>query len=177
LLQVMDHATLTDNNGRRADFRHVVLIMTTNAGARDLTTASLGFARQFETAETKSKAEIERIFSPEFRNRLDAWVVFEQLKPDAMGRIVDKFVNELQAQLVEKRVEIELTSAARGWLADEGYDPLFGARPLARVIQDRLKKPLAEEILFGGLQKGGKVTVRLQKGQLQLDVHDGLVEA
>ena len=168
LLQVMDHATLTDNNGRQSDFRHVILIMTTNAGARDLTAQRVGFNREKEGSGDRSKTAIERVFSPEFRNRLDAWVAFEQLDSSTMGLIVDKFVAQLSEQLADKGVELKLTPQARAWLAKEGYDPLFGARPMRRLIQDTLKRPLADRILFGDLQEGGLVTVRVKKGALLL---------
>jgi ATP-dependent Clp protease ATP-binding subunit ClpA len=153
LLQVMDHATLTDNHGREASFRHVVLIMTSNAGSRELAARAIGFAGG--TAGDGSK-ELERLFSPEFRNRLDEIVRFAPLTPDVMLRVVDKFVAELAAQLREKRVEIELDPAARSWLARAGYDEKFGARPMARVIQVQVKDKLADAILFGALAKGGK---------------------
>ena len=160
LLQVMDHATLTDNNGRKADFRHVVLILTTNAGGRELTTKALGFAgAQAASTTVKSRPAIEKLFSPEFRNRLDAWVVFEPLQRDSVRRIVDKLVGELRVQLADKKVQVELSDAAREWLADRGYEPDFGARPMRRLIEREIKRPLADMILFGELKKGGKVTV------------------
>ncbi len=168
LLQVMDHATLTDNNGRQSDFRHVILIMTTNAGARDLTTERGGCSRENEGAGSRSKDAIERVFSPEFRNRLDGWVVFEQLASDTMGLIVDKFVAKLAVQLAEKNVTLNLTKKARALLAEKGYDPLFGARPMDRLLQDVLKKPLAERILFGDLKDGGKVSVKVKDGEIVL---------
>jgi ATP-dependent Clp protease ATP-binding subunit ClpA len=155
LLQVMDHATLTDNNGNKADFRHVILLMTTNAGGRELTANSLGFSPATTSTRVKSQESIERFFSPEFRNRLDAWVVFEPLSGDSVLRIVDKLMGELRAQLVEKKVGIELTEEARSWLAREGYDPKFGARPMRRLIEREIKKPLVDSILFGELQGGG----------------------
>jgi ATP-dependent Clp protease ATP-binding subunit ClpA len=156
LLQVMDHATLTDNQGREADFRHVTLIMTSNAGAREMTTQSIGFAggRAGDGHEA-----VEKIFSPEFRNRLDEIVFFEHLQPAVMGRVVDKFVLELEEQLRERKITVELSPAARELLAEKGYDPDFGARPLARVIQREVKDPLTEEVLFGRLAKGGNVRV------------------
>jgi ATP-dependent Clp protease ATP-binding subunit ClpA len=160
LLQVMDHATLTDNNGRKADFRNVVLIMTTNAGAHELAARRLGFGLEGASAGN-ARAAIERTFSPEFRNRLDAWVAFDGLPPEVVGRIVDKFVGELQEQLLEKRVTLTLTAEARGWLADRGFDPKMGARPMARIIQAEVKKPLAEKILFGELLGGGSVQVEV----------------
>jgi ATP-dependent Clp protease ATP-binding subunit ClpA len=156
LLQVMDHATLTDNQGREADFRHVTLIMTSNAGAREMTARAIGFGGG--SAGDGSK-EIERLFSPEFRNRLDEIVTFSALAPEVMGRVVDKFVREVADQLRERKVEIDLSDAARAWLAEKGHDPLFGARPLARVIQVELKDRLADDLLFGPLAKGGRVVV------------------
>ena len=157
LLQVMDHATLTDNNGRKADFRNIILIMTTNAGAREMSAAPLGFGAT--TNVGKGKEAIEKMFSPEFRNRLDAVIAFNPLNPDVILLVVDKFVGELNAQLQEKKVSLSLTSRAREWLVRRGYDPIFGARPMARLIQNEVKRPLADEILFGQLQSGGKVEV------------------
>jgi ATP-dependent Clp protease ATP-binding subunit ClpA len=156
LLQVMDHATLTDNQGREADFRHVTLIMTTNAGARLMTAKGIGFGAG--RAGDGSK-EIERLFSPEFRNRLDEIVRFAPLPPEVMGRVVDKFVKEVAEQLRERKVEIELTEGARGWLAEKGFDPDFGARPLARIVQVELKDRIVDDLLFGELAKGGRVLV------------------
>ncbi len=161
LLQVMDHATLTDNQGREADFRHVVLIMTSNAGTRDMSQKAIGFGGGTRGDGSK---EIERLFSPEFRNRLDEVVRFAPLTPEVMGRVVDKFVVEVEEQLRERKIKLELTEAARGWLAEKGYDPDFGARPLARVVQTELKDRLAEDVLFGGLAKGGRVTVDKGEG-------------
>jgi ATP-dependent Clp protease ATP-binding subunit ClpA len=157
LLQVMDHATLTDNNGKKADFRNVILIMTTNAGAREINAESIGFKEG--AVINKSKAAIERTFSPEFRNRLDSWIVFEPLGFEIIKRVVDKFINELRNQLLERKVTIELTEPAREWLAKHGYDKLFGARPMSRLIQSKVKEPLAEDILFGSLQGGGTVVL------------------
>ena len=156
LLQVMDHATLTDNHGREANFRHVTLIMTSNAGAREMTARAIGFGGGNAGDGHK---DLERLFSPEFRNRLDETIQFVQLTPDVMGRVVDKFVRELEDQLREKKVRFTLSDAARVWLAEKGFDPLFGARPLARVIQTEIKDKIADEILFGSLQKGGMVAV------------------
>ena len=166
LLQVMDHATLTDNFGRKADFRHVVLIMTTNAGAQEMSAGTMGFASAGQSALSLSKAAIERVFAPEFRNRLDAWIGFEQLAPEVILKIVDKFVGELRDQLVEKRVTLELTPAARAWLAEHGFDRRYGARPMGRLIQNEVKKPLAEMILFGGLKEGGTALVDVEGGTL-----------
>ena len=143
LLQVMDHATLTDNTGRKADFRNIVLILTSNAGSREMSASSIGFSDRDQTA-SKSKAAIEKLFSPEFRNRLDAIVTFRSLTPAAMETIVEKFVMQLEAQLAERRVAITLTPEARVWLAAKGYDPVFGARPLARVIQREVRDPLTD---------------------------------
>jgi len=157
LLQVMDHGKLTDHNGKQVDFRNVILIMTTNAGASDLAKNAIGFAR--EGREGEDEDAIKRLFTPEFRNRLDAIIPFANLTPDIVGRVVDKFVMQLEAQLADRNVTIELTDGARLWLGERGYDKLYGARPLARVIQEHVKKPLAEELLFGRLSKGGAVRV------------------
>jgi ATP-dependent Clp protease ATP-binding subunit ClpA len=164
LLQVMDHATLTDNSGRKADFRNVVLILTSNAGSREMSTATIGFAEG--STAGKAKSAIERIFSPEFRNRLDAIVTFAALSPAAMETIVEKFVMQLEAQLAERRVAITLMPAARTWLARKGYDPVFGARPLGRVIQREVRDPLTDEILFGKLERGGTVTIGMDDDRL-----------
>ena len=158
LLQVMDHATLTDNNGRKADFRHVVLIMTTNAGAQELSARRVGFGTDLSDPGNARNA-IERTFSPEFRNRLDAWVAFDSLAPEVILKVVDKMVGELELQLAEKKVRIELTPEGRVWLAEHGFDRKMGARPMARLIQNEVKKPLAEKILFGELHEGGTVQV------------------
>ncbi|HVO19645.1 MAG TPA: ATP-dependent Clp protease ATP-binding subunit ClpA [Anaeromyxobacter sp.] len=161
LLQVMDHATLTDNNGRKADFRHVVLILTTNAGAQELSARRVGFG-QDQSDPGNARNAIERTFSPEFRNRLDAWVTFDSLPPEVILRVVDKLVKELEGQLAEKKVRIELTPEGRLWLAEHGFDRRMGARPMARLIQNEVKKPLAERILFGDLQHGGTVEVDVE---------------
>jgi ATP-dependent Clp protease ATP-binding subunit ClpA len=161
LLQVMDHATLTDNNGRKADFRHVVLILTTNAGAHELSARRVGFG-QDQSDPGNAKNAIERTFSPEFRNRLDAWVAFDSLPPEVILKVVDKLVKELEGQLLEKKVRIELTPEGRAWLAEHGFDRRMGARPMARLIQNEVKKPLAERILFGDLQAGGTVEVDVE---------------
>jgi ATP-dependent Clp protease ATP-binding subunit ClpA len=178
LLQVMDHATLTDNMGRKADFRHVVLILTSNAGSREMSAASIGFAERRagsadaadgpwnRAAASKSKAAIDRVFSPEFRNRLDAIVTFRALTPSAMETIVEKFVVQLESQLAERRVAIALTPEARAWLAGKGYDPVYGARPLARVIQKEVRDPLTDQILFGALEQGGTVTIGIDSDHL-----------
>jgi ATP-dependent Clp protease ATP-binding subunit ClpA len=160
LLQVMDHATLTDNTGRKADFRHVVLVMTSNAGSREMSARSVGFADSSDgAAASKSKAAVERLFSPEFRNRLDAIVTFRSLTPEVMESIVEKFVLQLEAQLAERHVAISLSPEARAWLGAKGYDPVFGARPLGRVVQKEVRDPLTDEILFGKLENGGTVTI------------------
>ena len=157
LLQVMDHATLTDNNGRKADFRNVILIMTTNAGAQEMASRAIGFGGR--TNEDKGAKAIERLFSPEFRNRLDATIHFSGLSRPIIEQIVDKFIHELDAQLNQKKVFIQITDKARSYLAEKGYDPAFGARPMARVIQTDIKRVLADEILFGRLQGGGRVEI------------------
>ena len=162
LLQVMDYATLTDNNGRKADFRHVILLMTSNAGAREMAKGAIGFKRDEDSdREGGALKALEKLFSPEFRNRLDATVTFNSLKPPVMERIVDKFIKELNDQLEDRRVSVVLTEAARARLAEMGYDPAMGARPMGRVIQTEIKDLLADELLFGQLTKGGVVTVDL----------------
>ena len=164
LLQVMDHATLTDNNGRHADFRHVVLIMTSNAGSREASTTTIGFAEdQDSSADGRLKTAIERVFSPEFRNRLDAIVSFGRLTPEVMEMIVEKFILQLEAQLAERRVAITLEPEAREWLAVKGYDPMYGARPLGRIVQTEVRNPLTDEILFGTLEQGGTVRIGLSE--------------
>ncbi len=160
LLQIMDYGKLTDHNGKNVDFRNVILIMTTNAGSADMAKPAMGFER--ETRIGEDEEAIKRMFTPEFRNRLDATIGFNALSPKVMMRIVDKFVMELETQLADRNVVIELTDAAREWLAKAGYEPAFGARPLARVIQERVKKALAEELLFGKLAKGGVVRVDIE---------------
>lgn len=175
LLQVMDHGTLTDNNGRKADFRNVVVVMTTNAGVQETTRKSIGFSEQDHTHDAMS--EINKVFSPEFRNRLDNIIWFNHLEKDVILQVVDKFVVELQAQLDKKSVNLELTSKAREWLADKGYDKAMGARPMARVIQDELKKPLANEILFGELVDGGTVKVSVKDKKINFDYESNLTPA
>ena len=167
LLQVMDHGKLTDNNGKSIDFRNVVLIMTTNAGSAEMAKPAIGFERQERVGEDMEA--IEKMFTPEFRNRLDATITFESLPPDIVALVVDKFVMELELQLEDRNVVIELTDPAREWLARKGYDQKFGARPLSRVIQEHIKKPLAEELLFGKLAKGGLVRVKLKNNKLTFD--------
>ena len=164
LLQVMDHATLTDHTGRKADFRHVILIMTTNAGAQEMAAAAIGFGAA--TNRDKGKRALERLFAPEFRNRLDAIVTFAPLQPEAVERVVDKFLAELDAQLAPRRVTLEVSPAARHWLAERGYDEVLGARPMARLIQQELKRVLADEMLFGQLRDGGRAEVDVRDGAL-----------
>ena len=164
LLQVMDHGKLTDHNGKTVDFRNVILIMTTNAGASELAKPPIGFERTARAGEDQEA--INRMFTPEFRNRLDAVIGFKSLSPEIISRVVDKFVLQLEGQLGDRQVTIELGDAARKWLAEKGYDPQFGARPLARVIQENIKKPLADELLFGKLAQGGTVRVDLKDGKL-----------
>ena len=170
LLQVMDHGKLTDHNGKSVDFRNVILIMTTNAGASELAKPAIGFEREERIGDDTEA--IERMFTPEFRNRLDAIIPFASLSPEVVQRVVDKFVMQLEAQLADRQVTIELTDEARQWLADKGYDQRFGARPLARVIQEHIKKPLAEELLFGKLERGGIVRVKIENGKPAFDYPD-----
>ncbi len=170
LLQVMDHGKLTDHNGRQVDFRNVILIMTSNAGASDMQKAAIGFGR--DKREGEDTADIERIFTPEFRNRLDAIVSFAPLPREVIMQVVDKFVLQLEAQLIDRNVHIELTEEAASWLAERGYDDKMGARPLGRVIQEHVKKPLAEELLFGKLTKGGTVKIGVLDGKIVLDVEE-----
>jgi ATP-dependent Clp protease ATP-binding subunit ClpA len=160
LLQVMDHGKLTDHNGKSVDFRNVILIMTTNAGAQELAKPPIGFNRT--RREGEDEEAINRMFSPEFRNRLDATITFANLPREVVRRVVEKFVLELEAQLADRHVVIVLSEEAADWIAEEGYDERFGARPLSRVIQEHVKKPLADEVLFGRLEKGGTVTVTLE---------------
>lgn len=161
LLQVMDHGTLTDNNGRKADFRNVILVMTTNAGVRETTRSSIGFKDQKDSHKVMD--EINKLFSPEFRNRLDNVIWFDHLSMEVIYQVVDKFIVQLQAQLDKKQISLEVSDVARKWLAEQGYDRSMGARPMGRLIQDKLKKPLANEILFGQLQNGGTVTVEMDE--------------
>ncbi|MBV9540815.1 MAG: AAA family ATPase, partial [Alphaproteobacteria bacterium] len=161
LLQVMDHGKLTDHNGKKIDFRNVVLIMTTNAGASDAAKDAIGFGRG--KREGEDEEAIKKLFTPEFRNRLDATITFNALSRDTIDHVVTKFVLELEAQLVDRDVTFDLTPEATRWLGEKGYDDAFGARPLARVIQENLKKPLADEILFGKLKDGGTVRVLLDR--------------
>jgi ATP-dependent Clp protease ATP-binding subunit ClpA len=168
LLQVMDHGTLTDNNGRKADFRNVVIIMTTNAGAQEMSRSSIGFTKQDHSSD--GMEVIRKMFTPEFRNRLDAIIQFAGLTPEHIAKVVDKFLFELEGQLQEKHVSLVVEAEARVWLAEHGYDPKMGARPMARLIQDEIKKPLAEELLFGKLAKGGVVKVDVADDKLQFDI-------
>jgi ATP-dependent Clp protease ATP-binding subunit ClpA len=168
LLQVMDHGTLTDAVGKKVDFRNVVLIMTTNAGASDNQKNSIGFGREKVSGE--DEAAIKRLFTPEFRNRLDAIVNFKQLRPETISAVVQKFIFQLELQLADRNITISLTEEAGKWLAENGYDELYGARPLARVIQENIKKPLADEILFGKLVKGGHILVKLEDGKIAFDI-------
>jgi ATP-dependent Clp protease ATP-binding subunit ClpA len=175
LLQIMDHGKLTDHNGKKIDFRNVILIMTTNAGASEMAKAGIGFGRAVRQGEDDDA--IKRMFTPEFRNRLDAVIPFAALTPEIVGRVVEKFVMQLEAQLADRNVTIELSSAAKEFLAERGYEPLYGARPLARVIQELIKKPLAEELLFGKLVKGGAVKVTLKDGALAFDITEATLPA
>ncbi len=175
LLQVMDHGKLTDHNGKTVDFRNVILIMTTNAGAADMAKPALGFGREARSGEDQDA--VKRMFTPEFRNRLDAIIPFANLAPEVVAQVVEKFVMQLEAQLADRNVTIELSSAAKEWLAERGYDPLYGARPLGRVIQEHIKKPLAEELLFGKLVKGGAVKVGLKDGAMTFEVVETPVAA
>jgi ATP-dependent Clp protease ATP-binding subunit ClpA len=165
LLQIMDHGKLTDNNGKSTDFRHVIVLMTSNVGARDLGRRAVGFGDRRATGD--AEREYKLLFSPEFRNRLDARIQFDALSPETMGSIVDKFMKELSAQLAERKVKLELAPAAREHLSQKGYDPDFGARPLARVIQEDIKQPLGEELLFGKLEKGGLVVIDAEAAEIE----------
>jgi ATP-dependent Clp protease ATP-binding subunit ClpA len=162
-LQVMDHGTLTDNNGRKADFRNVVIIMTTNAGADALSKAQIGFTKSGVSGD--ETAEIKRLFTPEFRNRLDATISFAALDKEVILRVVDKFLMQLEEQLHEKKVDVVFTDALKDYLAKTGFDPLMGARPMARLIQDTIRSALADELLFGKLSNGGKVIVTVDKDE------------
>jgi ATP-dependent Clp protease ATP-binding subunit ClpA len=170
LLQVMDHGKLTDHNGKSVDFRNVILIMTTNAGAAEMAKPAIGFERSERSGDDTEA--IERMFTPEFRNRLDSIITFSSLSPEVVPRVVDKFIIELETQLENRNVIIELTDLAREWLAKKGYDKLFGARPLSRVIQEHIKKPLAEELLFGKLVNGGVVRINVENGKAVFDYPD-----
>ncbi len=168
LLQVMDNGTLTDHNGKKIDFRNVILIMTTNAGAKELSKAAIGFGR--ETNDGASDEAIKQMFSPEFRNRLDSTIHFSFLPPEVVAKVVEKFVLQLELQLADRGVEISLEEDAKAWLAEKGYDRHYGARPLERVIQESIKKPLADELLFGKLAKGGEVVVKLKDNEMAFEI-------
>ncbi|HEU4819678.1 MAG TPA: AAA family ATPase, partial [Qipengyuania sp.] len=163
LLQVMDNGRLTDHHGKTVDFRNVVLVMTTNAGAADMASQGIGFGDV--SREDASEEAVKRMFSPEFRNRLDAIVPFAYLGKETVGRVVDKFILQLELQLAEQSVDIQFDKDSRAWLADKGYDRLYGARPMARLIQEKIKQPLAEELLFGKLADGGEVQVSIKDGK------------
>jgi ATP-dependent Clp protease ATP-binding subunit ClpA len=169
LLQVMDYATLTDNNGKKADFRNVVFIMTSNAGTNEMSKSTIGFGDRSRDSRSKGKDAIKKLFSAEFRNRLDSTITFNPLTPEIMMMVVDKFINELQQQLNQKKVVITLSDSAKNWLAEHGYDPQFGARPLGRLIQTEIKDLLSEEVLFGNLYKGGNVIIGLDKDKLTFE--------
>ncbi len=168
LLQVMDHATLTDNNGRKSDFRNVVLIMTTNAGSREMAANKIGFGDEGTGDLKDGKKALERLFSPEFRNRLDGTIFFDHLSKEIILRVVDKFLDEVDGQLAEKRVELHVSDEVKAWFAEHGYDRAFGARPMARLIQDKLKVALADELLFGKLEHGGVAHVSLENGEIKV---------
>jgi ATP-dependent Clp protease ATP-binding subunit ClpA len=174
LLQVFDHGTLTDSNGRKTDFRNVIIVMTTNAGADRMSRSSVGFTQQDHASD--SMESIKLMFSPEFRNRLDATIQFNALDMRTISNVVDKFLIELEAQLDEKKVTIEVTEEAREWLATHGYDKVMGARPMARLIQDKVKRPLAEELLFGKLEHGGHVIVTLENNEIKPKIQEEELE-
>ena len=169
LLQVMDHGTLTDNNGRKTDFRNVILIMTTNAGAQMMSRNSIGFTHQDHS--TDGAEELKKVFTPEFRNRLDSVIQFAPLSKDTILHVVDKFITELQGQLDEKRVMLNVSEEAKQWLGEHGYDEKMGARPMNRLVQDKIKKPLAEKILFGDLaDRGGEVDILVEDGDVAIEL-------
>jgi len=174
LLQVMDHGTLTDTNGRKTDFRNVIIVMTTNAGADRISRSSIGFTMQDHS--TDAMEEIKRIFSPEFRNRLDGIIQFNALDPETIGHVVDKFLIELESQLDSKKVTMDVDAEAKVWLAEHGHDALMGARPMARLIQEKVKKPLAEQLLFGPLQGGGHIFITVKDGELVVEVDENALE-
>jgi len=174
LLQVMDHGTLTDANGRKTDLRSVIIVMTTNAGAEKISRSSIGFTLQDHSSDAGE--DIKRIFSPEFRNRLDGIVHFNPLDPETIGHVVDKFLVELETQLDSKKVTMEVDAEARVWLAEHGHDILMGARPMARLIQEKIKKPLAEQLLFGDLQGGGHIFITVRDGELAVEVDAKVLE-
>ena len=168
LLQVMDHGKLTDHNGKSVNFQNVVIIMTTNAGAMEQAKEAIGFARS--EREDEDTSAIERLFSPEFRNRLDATIKFNPLPKSVILQVVDKFILQLEAQLLDRNVSIELSRKAAEWLAEKGYDSKMGARPLSRLIQEEIKKPLADDLLFGKLSKGGMVKVLIKENKIDLKI-------
>jgi len=174
LLQIMDHGKLTDTNGREVDFRHAVLVMTTNAGAMEMSRPSIGFTQRDRVADNSEA--IKRLFSPEFRNRLDGIIHFSTLNKQSVEKVVDKFIMELEEQLAPKNVDIEVTPEARTWFATHGYDKDMGARPMARIIQEKIKRPLAEELLFGRLSHGGKVVIRVCDDLIQFDIEGEAVK-
>jgi len=169
LLQVMDHGSLVDSNGRKSDFRNVILIMTSNAGAKEMELGSIGLsgARGGEINSSKRDQAVRNIFTPEFRNRLDAIISFNKLGPKNIEMVANKFLMELENQLIDKKVELEVTAKAKEWLSKNGYDDKLGARPISRLINDKIKKPLAHEILFGKLEKGGKVVVDIKNDEFE----------
>jgi ATP-dependent Clp protease ATP-binding subunit ClpA len=178
LLQVMDHGTLTDNNGRQADFRNVVIIMTTNAGQETLQKSVIGFTDDRKPGD--EMVDIKRLFTPEFRNRLDAIISFKPLDREIILRVVDKFLMQLEGQLQEKKVEVVFSDTLRSWLAESGFDPLMGARPMSRLIQDTIRSALADELLFGRLTNGGKVTIDIdadKKVKLVFDEEEAVAPA
>jgi len=164
----MDHGTLTDNNGRKADFRNVIIVMTTNAGAEQVARNSMGFTKQDHSVD--DLGAIQKLFTPEFRNRLDAVVRFNKLSKDVIGKIVDKELLEVERQLLEKDVQLQVDADARAWIAEHGYDELMGARPLARLIQEEVKRGLADELLFGELVKGGNVDIGVKDDELYFKI-------
>jgi ATP-dependent Clp protease ATP-binding subunit ClpA len=170
LLQIMDHGTLTDTNGRAVNFRHVILVMTSNVGAQEMSRTSIGFSEQDNNLD--STEVLKRQFTPEFRNRLDAVINFGILDTNTIGLIVDKFIMELEEQLSQKGVSLAVDKPARKWLVANGYDKNMGARPMARLIQEEVKQPLAEELLFGKLAKGGHASLTLKDGKLHFDTYD-----
>ena len=172
LLQLMDHGTLTDANGRKTDFKNVILVMTTNAGAYQLSRSSVGFVEQDNS--TDSNQEIMKMFTPEFRNRLDAIIHFSSLSPENIQSVVDKFIFELETQLEAKKVTLIVDKKARQWLARKGYDPKMGARPMRRLIQDNIKKLIADELLFGSLQNGGHILVSSSRSELTVKITEEL---